>query len=216
MKIIIVGSGRMGSGLAKELAGFKHDVTVIDSDEKSFERLGENFQGKAIRGVGFDKDILIEAGIERCDAIAAFTSNDEANAVVARMAREIFQVPKVVAGLIDIRKGNIYKKLGIQVISPADWGIKRAVALLSYEPLHTVYTVGEGGAQIKVVDLPLLMAGRKVKELNSMGEYKVIAITRNNKTVIPTEEHSFEKNDRVLLIVSTEGLPRLKSALNFK
>jgi trk system potassium uptake protein len=98
MKIIIVGSGRMGSGLAHELSITGHDITVIDSDSNSFFRLGKNFKGRAIQGIGFDRDILIEAGIERADAIAALTSNDEANAVIARMSREIFKVPKVVAG----------------------------------------------------------------------------------------------------------------------
>ena len=216
MKIIIVGSGRMGGGLALELQDYGHEVTVIDSSQEAFGRLGAAFRGRTLRGIGFDQAVLKEAGIETCDAIAAFTNNDEANAVVARMAREIFRVPKVVAGLIDIHKGDIYKKLGIQVISPGDWGIRRAVALLSYEPLHTVYTVGEGGVQIKVIDLPPLLAGRKVRELNSMGEYKVITITRNNQSMIPTEEDVFQQGDRVLLAVANESLERLKSLLGLR
>jgi len=107
MKIIIVGCGRMGSGLAQELSLSGHDITVIDSDSNSFFRLGNNFKGKSIKGIGFDRDILIEAGIERADAIAALTSNDEANAVVARMSREIFRVPKVIAGLTENPKAEI-------------------------------------------------------------------------------------------------------------
>ncbi|KAF0092429.1 MAG: trk system potassium uptake protein TrkA [Fusobacteria bacterium] len=213
MKIIIVGSGRMGSGLALELSLAGHDITVIDSDSNSLFRLGKNFKGKAIQGIGFDRDILIEAGIERADAIAALTSNDEANAVIARMSREIFKVPKVVAGLTDNHKANIYKKLGIQVVSPIEWGIKRAIDILAFSALHTVYSIGEGRVDIKVIDLPMVLEGHKVRELNAQGEVKVIALTRNNETIIPTEETIMRNGDLVYVSVETNSNSKLKSLL---
>lgn len=213
MKIIIVGSGRMGSGLANELSITGHDITVIDSDSNSFYRLGKNFKGKAIQGIGFDRDILIEAGIERADAIAALTSNDEANAVIARMSREIFKVPKVVAGLTDNHKANIYKKLGIQVVSPIEWGIKRTIDIIAFSTLHTVYSIGEGRVDIKVIDLPMILEGHKVRELNVQGEVKVIALTRNNETIIPTEETIMKYGDLVYVSVETNSNSKLKSLL---
>jgi trk system potassium uptake protein TrkA len=213
MKIIIVGSGRMGSGLAHELSITGHDITIIDSDSNSFYRLGKNFKGKAIQGIGFDRDILIEAGIERADAIAALTSNDEANAVIARMSREIFKVPKVVAGLTDNHKADIYKKLGIQVVSPIEWGIKRAVDIIAYSTLHTVYSIGEGRVDIKIIDLPMILEGHKVRELNVQGEVKVIALTRNNQTIIPTEETIMRYGDQVYVSVEVNSNSKLKSLL---
>ncbi len=213
MKIIIVGSGRMGSGLALELSLAGHDITVIDSDSNSLYRLGKNFKGKAIQGIGFDREILIEAGIERADAIAALTSNDEANAVIARMSREIFKVPKVVAGLTDNHKANIYKKLGIQVVSPIEWGIKRTIDIIAFSTLHTVYSIGEGRVDIKVIDLPMILEGHKVRELNVQGEVKVIALTRNNETIIPTEETIMKYGDLVYVSVETNSNSKLKSLL---
>lgn len=213
MKIIIVGSGRMGSGLAIELSLKGHDITVIDSDSDSFYRLGKNFKGKAIKGIGFDRDILVEAGIERADGIAALTSNDEANAVIARMSREIFRVPKVVAGLIDNHKADIYKKLGIQVVSPIEWGIKRAIDVMAYTTLHTVYSIGEGRVDIKLIDLPMILDGHKVRELNVQGEVKVIALTRSNETVIPSEETVMQYGDLVYVSVETNSNSKLKSLL---
>lgn len=213
MKIIIVGSGRMGSGLALELSLAGHDITVIDSDSNSLYRLGKNFKGKAIQGIGFDREILIEAGIERADAIAALTSNDEANAVIARMSREIFKVPKVVAGLTDNHKANIYKKLGIQVVSPIEWGIKRTIDIIAFSTLHTVYSIGEGRVDIKVIDLPMILEGHKVRELNVQGEVKVIALTRNNETIIPTEETIMRYGDLVYVSVETNSNSKLKSLL---
>lgn len=213
MKIIIVGCGRMGSGLAYELSITGHDITVIDSDSNSFSRLGKNFKGKAIQGIGFDRDILFEAGIERADAIAALTSNDEANAVIARMSREIFKVPKVVAGLTDNHKADIYKKLGIQVVSPIEWGIKRALDIIAYSNLHTVYSIGEGRVDIKIIDLPMILEGHKVRELNVQGEVKVIALTRNNETIIPTEETIMRYGDQVYVSVEVNSNSKLKSLL---
>ncbi len=203
----------MGSGLAQELSLSGHDITVIDSDSNSFFRLGNNFKGKSIKGIGFDRDILIEAGIERADAIAALTSNDEANAVIARMSREIFRVPKVVASLTDNHKADIYKKLGIQVVSPIEWGIKRTIDVIAFSTLHTVYSIGEGRVDIKVIDLPMILEGHKVRELNAQGEVKVIALTRNNETIIPTEETSLQLGDLVYVSVETNSNSKLKSLL---
>ena len=213
MKIIIVGSGRIGGGLAIELSLKAHDVVVIDSDPNAFNRLGKNFKGKFIKGIGFDREILIEAGIERADAIAALTSNDEANAVIARMSREIFRVPKVMATLTDTHKADIYKKLGIMVVSPIEWGIKRAVDILSYITLHTVYSVGEGRVDIKVIDLPIILDGHKVRELNIQGEVKVIALTRNNVSIIPNDETMMQYGDQVYVSVEVNAIGKLKGLL---
>ena len=87
MKIIIIGCGRVGSGLARMLSNRDHQVTMIDSDPLSFERLGKNYKGKTVVGIGFDRQTLLDAGIEKADAFAAVTASDEANAVAARIAK---------------------------------------------------------------------------------------------------------------------------------
>src|SRR4030042_4895721 len=132
MKIIIIGCGRLGSGLVQDLSLRAHTVTVIDRDPLAFERLGPSFKGRTIVGVGFDRDILKQANIERTDALAAVTSSDEENAVIARLARQVFHVPRVVARLSDPRKRGIYQRLGLQTICPTMWGIQRISDLLSY------------------------------------------------------------------------------------
>jgi Trk K+ transport system NAD-binding subunit len=96
MKVIIIGCGRVGSGLTQVMGRRGHDVTVIDKDPVSLERLGPAFKGRKILGIGFDRDILLEAGILRADALAAVTVSDEANVVSARLARQVF-LPRVAA-----------------------------------------------------------------------------------------------------------------------
>jgi len=213
MKMIIVGCGRMGSALAQTLTQNGHSVTVIDLDPAAFERLPEAFSENKVVGVGFDHDVLLKAGIERADGLAAVTSSDEANAVIARIAREIFRVPKVVARLYDQRKAEIYKRLGIQTIDPGSWGVLRVYDLLTYSTLDTVFSFGSGDVDIVEIDAPTLLIGRTVRELTLSGEIIVTAITRNNKTFLPTLGTEFHKRDTVHLAVAASSSDRLKSML---
>lgn len=213
MKMIIVGCGRMGSGLAQTLSQKGHSVTVIDLDPAAFERLPSSFSGEKITGVGFDREVLIKAGIERADGLAAVTTSDEANAVIARIASLIFRVPKVVARLYDQRKAEIYKRLGIQTIDPATWGITRAYDLLCYSQLNTLVTFGSGDVDVVEVEVPALLIGRTVRELTLSGEFIVTAITRDNKTFLPTLGTEFQNRDLLNIAVAVKSSDRLKTML---
>jgi trk system potassium uptake protein TrkA len=211
--MIIVGCGRNGSGLAQILSKMGHTVTVIDSDASAFKALGASFRGETVEGIGFDRDVLLKAKIERTDALAAFTSSDESNAVIARIAREIYHVPKVVARLYDREKAEIYRRLGVQTLSSTTWGIKRAADLLCYSPLNTVFSVGNGGVDIVEIEVPPLMAGHQVSELTATGEVHVVAISRANKTILPTMGTVFQKGDMLYIAVAMSSSVRLKKLL---
>ncbi|MEL7610214.1 MAG: TrkA family potassium uptake protein [Bacillota bacterium] len=216
MKMIIVGCGLIGSGLAQQLSRSGHTVTVIDSDPEAFKKLGPSFRGETIEGIGFDKEVLLRAKVDRVDALAAVTSSDEANAVVARLAREVYRVPKVVARMYNKQKAEIYKRLGVETISSTTWGIKRAAELLCYSPLNSVLSLGEGDADIVEMLVPSLLIGHRVQELTAMGEIHVVAITRANKTFLPTLGTTFEKDDLVYLAVATASIGRLKRLLGME
>lgn len=213
MKMIVVGCGRVGSGLAQSLSRSGHSVTVIDSDPAAFELLDPSFRGDKVEGVGFDRDVLAKARIDRADALAAFTSSDESNAVIARMGREIYHVPKVVARLYDHRKADIYKRLGIQTISSTSWGIRRASDLLCYSPLNTVFSMGSGDVELVELEVPPLMVGRRVSDLTASGEISVTGILRENRTILPTAGTMFQRNDLIYIAVSTSSSGRLRQML---
>lgn len=213
MRMIIIGCGRNGSGLAQTLSKMGHAVTVIDSNPAAFKALGPAFRGETVEGIGFDRDILLKAKIDRTDALAAFTSSDESNAVIARIAREIYHVPKVVARLFDREKAEIYRRLGVQTLSSTTWGIKRAADLLCYSPLHTVYSIGSGEVDLVEIEIPPLMNGHKVSELTASGEIHVVAITRSNKTILPTMGTVLEKGDMLTIAVVISSSGRLKRLL---
>jgi trk system potassium uptake protein TrkA len=212
MKIIVVGCGRLGSGLAQKLALRNHVVTVVDTDPLALERLGPNFRGQTILGVGFDREVLLKAGIERADCLAAVTASDDANVVAARMASQVFHVPKVIARLYDPRKAEIYKRLGLLTISPIVWGINHIADLVCHAPLETVLSLG---SEVDVIqaEAPPQLVGRTVRDLTILGEIHVVTVTRGGKTFLPTQGTAFQDGDLLHLAVLTTATDRLKELL---
>jgi trk system potassium uptake protein len=213
MKIIIVGCGRIGSKLAHDLSLGGHHVTVIDSNPAAFDRLGPGFKGERIIGIGYDRDVLIRAGIERADGFAAVTSSDEANVTVARLARQMFQVPKVVARVYEPGKAKIYRRLGLQTISPIELGSNRLADLLSSSPLETVISLGSGDVHVVNADIPALLIGHSVGDLAAPGEFQVMAITRKGKTFLAAPAMMFAYGDLIHLVVNSVSMDRLRASL---
>lgn len=213
MKIIIIGCGRVGSGLARILSLRNHQVTVIDKDPSSFETLGVNFKGRAVTGIGFDKDVLKEAGIDKCDALAAVTSSDEANVVAARMAKIFYKVPRVAARLYDPRKAEIYRRFGLQTISSVSLGISRLAELLTFSQMNAVGTLGTGEVDVVEMEVNQMMVGRTVDQINVPGEFSIIAISRDGKTILPIPGTVLKSDDLINLAVMTNASERLKKML---
>ena len=213
MKVIIIGCGRVGAGLAQTLSQRGDSVVAIDSDPAAFERLGPTFKGKTISGVGFDRDILLQADIEHADAVAATTASDEANVTAARLARQVFKVPHVAARVYDPRKAEIYLRLGIQTISPVAIGTHLLANLLGYSPLSHSAILGTGEVNIVDVEISQPLTGRVVSELSSEGEFQIVALTRDGRTFLPVRGTIFQEGDIAHLAVQSASQERLKSLL---
>jgi trk system potassium uptake protein TrkA len=213
MRLIIIGCGRMGAGLAQVLSQRRHAVTVVDRDVAAFELLGPAFTGKTEAGVGFDRETLLRAGIERADGLAAVTASDETNVVTARLARLMFRVPRVVARLYDPRKAEIYRRLGIQTISTTAWGIHRIAELLGYSELDSIASLGSGEVDLVEIAVPQLLVGRSINEVTVPGEVQVVAISRSGSTFLPTLGTRFQDGDLVHLSVVATSIERLRTLL---
>ena len=213
MQSIILGCGRMGAGLAQRLCQRRQCVTVVDQEAAAFERLGPGFTGQTLVGTGLDRAVLLQAGIEHTDGLAAVTGSDDTNVVLARLARQVFQVPRVVARLHDPRHAEVYHQLGIQTITPLTWGIQRLSELLCYTSLTTTLSLGSGEVDLVEVELPYLLAGRTVNELTLLGEIHVAAISREGRTFLPTLGTVFREGDLVHLVVQGSAAARLTALL---
>ena len=213
MKVIIMGCGRVGEQLARLMSEGGHEIAVIDYDSSALARLGDNFRGKKVKGVGFDKDVLVEAGIEQADAFAATSASDNANVVAARIARNIFLVPKVVARLYDPRRAEIYQRLGLLTISSTTWGAERIRELLTHSALDPILTFGSGEVCLLTVETPPMLVGRMVKHLSIPGEIQVIAITRQGQAFLPLFGTEFQPGDIIHLVILAASMDRFKDFL---
>src|SRR4030066_2224045 len=178
MKVIIMGCGRVGVQLAWLLVDEGHQVAVIDYDASALTRLGPNFKGQKIVGVGFDRDILVQAGIEQADAFAAASSSDNANIVAARIAHNIFHVPRVVARLFDPQRAEVYRPLGMLTVSSTTGGAERIRELLTSAELDPIFSFGSGEVSLVNIEVPPELVGRVVKARSVSNEIVVVAITR--------------------------------------
>jgi len=118
VKIIIMGCGRVGAQLAILLDADGHQITVIDIDAHSFRRLPPSFGGTALVGDGTDEEMLKKAGIADADAFVAVTQGDNRNVMAAQIAKNIFNVPRVICRIYDPLRKDVYEALGLEAISP--------------------------------------------------------------------------------------------------
>ena len=213
MKVIIMGCGRVGEQVARILSDEGHAVTVVDYDANALARLGPQFTGQKVKGIGFDRRVLIAAGIEQADAFAAASSSDNVNIVAARLARNVFHVPKVVARLYDPRRAEIYRRLGLVTISSTSWGARRIHELLTHANLDPVMTFGNGEVVLIGIEAPPRLVSRRVNNLTVPGEVNVTTITRQGKAFLPTLGTEFRAGDLVHLAVLASAMERLEDLL---
>ena len=213
MHVVIVGCGRVGSAVALNLTSAGHTVAIIDKRSEAFARLGSGFTGQAIAGVGFDRDRLIEAGIERAGALAAVTNGDNSNIVVARVAKESFGVERVVARIYDPRRAAIYQRLGIPTVATVAWTSERVLRrILPDEP--AVEWV-DPSANVMLIErvVPGPWAGHPLQELELSGKVRVMAVSRLGTAQIPTSNLVVQEGDVVYLAVAGDAMASVDDRL---
>ncbi len=216
MKIIIMGCGRVGSQVSQLLVSQGHDVTVIDHDVDALARLGTEFRGKIVHGLGFDRNVLLEAGVETAEGFVAASPSDNANIIAARIARNIFRVPRVVARLYDPVRAEVYQRLGLTTISSTAWGAERIVEVVTHVDLDVLHIFRDSGTTMVRVEAPSRLCGFRVSQLNIPGELTVTAITRNAHTFIPVSGTEFQEGDVVYLAVIASAMDRLEKLLGIE
>jgi trk system potassium uptake protein TrkA len=212
--VIVVGCGRVGSELAVNLEAEGHSVAVIDKDRNSFRRLPERWAGRAVLGFGFDRDHLEQAGIGEAGALAAVTSGDNTNILTARIARETFQIPHVVARIYDPRRAVIYQKLGIPTVATVTWTTDQVTRRLFPTESHTDWTSPGGQLSMIEHDIPPTWAGRKLAEIEEAQRFKVIAVTRGGAAEIPRADLVGQEGDVLHVLVRNDSIEALDERLD--
>lgn len=213
MHVVVVGCGRVGSGLAATLVSQGHTVSVVDRKPTAFRRLPEDFSGETFVGVGFDRNILIAAGIERADALAAVTNGDNSNILVARTAREFFGIERVVARIYDQRRAAIYERLGISTVATVGWAIERVLRRI--EPDSDGVEWIDPSAKVCLVErmVPTAWAGQTLVGLEGDGVARIVALTRLGVAQIVSPALLAQEGDVVWVAVAGDRIDELDRRL---
>jgi trk system potassium uptake protein TrkA len=214
MKAIVMGCGRVGATLATHLSTDGHEVCVLDHDPDSQELLPTSFPGRFLVGNGYNRELLERAGIAAADAFIAVTSGDNTNIVGARIAKEDYRVPQVIARIYDPRRADIYRDLGIPTVASVRWTVGRIDQMLRHRYVDPEVSFGNGETLLVRDTLPAWFTDRSLLDLDVDGQIRVVAVTRGGRSFLPTAGTRAQADDVVSFAVAAHALNRLRSILD--
>jgi len=199
-----MGCGRLGSTLAHKLDARGHSVAVIDQNADAFRRLGAEFGGITVTGIGFDREVLSAAGIEQADAFAAVSSGDNSNIISARLARETFGVSRVVARIYDAKRAQVYERLGIPTVATIRWAADRMVRHLV--PEGTVEVFRDPTSVVSIVEVPLHRdwVGNTLKSLEEATGARVAYLMRFGMGTLGNPSTVIQDGDQIFMLVTDD------------
>ena len=208
-----MGCGRVGAALTVELAKAGHSVAIIDKRPEAFDRLPPGFQAKTIVGLGFDREVLEEAGIKEADAFVAVSNGDNSNIVSARIAREHYHVPKVIARIYDPRRAEIYEKLNIPTIASVRWAAQQIQFLLFHGKEEVKESFAGGSLFHLQLAIPDHLTGKPVHTIEEPGAIEVVGVDRGGSGFIPIEGSTFQQGDVAHFVIATAAVDKLDTLL---
>jgi trk system potassium uptake protein TrkA len=213
MRVLIMGCGRVGSELSLALLEGGHNVTVIDKNPEAFWRYPPGEGARQMVGLGFDRELLEEAGIRDADAFIAVSSGDNSNIVSARVALEHFHVPKVIARIYDPRRAEIYGRLNIPTVATTTWGIKQIQLMLLHDREEIRESLGGGDILRVRVPVPQHLIGKPANTLNVDGKILVAGVSRGGTGFLPTPDSTLQAGDNLVVMMVKDGLEMLDQQL---
>ena len=209
MHIVIMGCGRVGSTIAHILEDQGHSVAVIDQDPDACRKLRPGFKGTKITGIGFDRDVLIEAGVERADAFAAVSSGDNSNVIAARVVRESFGVNRVVARIYDPRRAEVYQRLGIPTVATVRWTADQMLRRLLPEGAAPLWRDPTGSIVLAEVAYDDHWLGEKVTALEEAARTRIAFLSRLGEAMLPGPGTVLQEGDELYLVTNERDLDRI-------
>jgi trk system potassium uptake protein TrkA len=211
--VVVVGCGRVGSGIAVQLEGSGHTVSVIDKSRRAFDRLGDGFTGTRVLGSAFDREALDAAGASSAGALASVTNGDNSNILCARIARETYGIVNVVARIYDPRRAVIYQRLGIPTVATVTWTTTQVLRWLVPDDMSVEWRDATGSLLLVERILPDRWAGRQLGELEVPGRIRIASVLRNDVPRLDVSTLIGQENDVVHLAVLSDALSELELRL---
>ena len=213
MHIVIMGCGRVGASLARALEHRGHSVAVIDIVQDAFRRLGPEFQGKTVKGVGFDRLVLQRAGIERADGFAAVSSGDNSNILAARVVRETFEVHNVVARIYDQGRAEVYERLGIPSVATVRWAADQVLRRLLPSGSEPQWRDPSGSVRLIEVHVHSGWVGTSITAMEAAARTRIPFVMRFGTGMVPTQSTVFQDGDLLYAAVTNELVAEVEDIL---
>ncbi|MFA5891436.1 MAG: TrkA family potassium uptake protein [Actinomycetota bacterium] len=213
MHVVIAGCGRVGSQLTVNLVRHGHTISIIDKRARAFERLPPGFEGQTLVGMAFDRETLEEAGIKDAGAFIAVTNGDNSNIVSARVAKEAYNIERVVARIYDPRRAEIYRRLGIKTVATVRWASSEIYDLLFHGIEHAELAIGNGEIVLLRIEIGAPLAGQRVETMTEPGKSMVVAIDRMGTPTIPMGGATFQEGDTAHIMVVRDYIETLRAQL---
>lgn len=210
MNIIVVGCGRVGSELAYNLYKRGHQVVVLDQNQDAFKNLPSDFRGRTIAGDVLNKELLLRAGIDTVDALAAVTPVDAVNAVVAHTAKIVWDVKNIVVRDYEPTKRGLHEAFGYQVVSPSVWGAQRIEEMLGSGALRAVFSAGNGEVEVYEFTVPAAWHGKHLAELLYNGGCQPVAVSRAGSAMLPSPSLLVQQDDIIHVSATQDGIEALR------
>jgi trk system potassium uptake protein TrkA len=216
MKIIILGCGRVGAELAFRLYRQGHQVAVIDQSPAAFNNLHPDFRGRMVEGEGLAQDVLHRAGIEEADGLAAVTNSDTLNVVVGYLAQTVYHVPRAVVRNYNSRWQQLHAAFGLPVVSSTIWGAERIEEMLTCADMPVLFSAGDGEISVYELQLPAAVAGVSLAELLPEERFRVVALTRAGRAMLPDRTFTLAAGDVLYLSARPADMVALREQLNLE
>ncbi|MGY1744931.1 potassium channel family protein [Blastococcus sp. SYSU D00695] len=209
MHVVVMGCGRVGSAIARRLEDVGHSVAVIDQDPEAFRRLGPDFAGRQVTGLGFDRQTLLDAGIDSAGAFAAVSSGDNSNIIAARVARETFGVQHVVARIYDSKRAEVYERMGIPSVATVPWTVNRLLRELLSVKVNELWREPTGQVLMLRVAVSDRWVGHKLAELEQATGARAAWLNRFGEAQLATSTTVLQDGDQLALAVTDAITPRV-------
>jgi trk system potassium uptake protein len=214
MNVIVVGCGRVGSELAYNLYKRGQKVVVLDRDPDAFKNLPADFRGRTLAGEVLSKELLLRAGIETTDALAAVTPTDSVNAVVAHTAKIVWGVKNIVVRDYEPTKRMLHETFGYQLVSPSVWAAQRVEEMLGGGELRTVFSAGNGEVEIYEFTVPTAWNGKHLTELLYNGNCQPVSVSRAGRAMLPSPSLPLQTGDVINVSATQDGVESLRKRLS--
>lgn len=214
MHFVVMGCGRVGAEVALNLEQAGHDVAVIDRDAEAFRRLGADFSGRTVEGVGFDRQVLLQAGIDDAYALAAVSSGDNSNILSARVARESFGVSSVVARIYDPKRAAVYQRMGIPTVATVRWTAGQILRWMLPAGTTCQFTDSSGMLKLVEVGVHAGWVGRPVSAVQATTGARVAYLSRVGEGLLPAESTLLQEGDVAFVMLRSGEESHVASILN--